>query len=183
LPSKTTGNRPSQAFRPGQILSRIPAPSLVLFLVGCCVVLANGGHLKLMPCPSLFFFVALFAAPNDRKKSQQAQARAPGVNNGSDGLVAATIDHPRAGHHCLPGGREHRAVTIRVHLPPRCRCPPVSSRLATATPTMCRGEGSPLAMKQSIRMASASSGGGIHDHLLLYNSANQPTHQICSLLN
>jgi hypothetical protein len=44
---------------------------LVLFSVGCCVVSANGGHLKLMPYPSLYFFVALFAAPNDRKKSSQ----------------------------------------------------------------------------------------------------------------
>jgi len=42
-------------------------------------------------------------------------------------------------------------------------------------------EGSPLAMKQSIRMASVSPGGGVRRHLLLYNSANQPTHQFCSL--
>jgi hypothetical protein len=42
-----------------------------LFLVGCCVVSANGGCLRLMPYPSLYFFVAIFAAPNDRKKSSQ----------------------------------------------------------------------------------------------------------------
>ena len=46
-------------------------PHLVLFSVGCCVVSANGGRLKLMPCPSLYFFVTLFAASNDRKKSSQ----------------------------------------------------------------------------------------------------------------
>ncbi len=178
-PSKTTGNRHSQTFRRGRILSRIPAPSLVLFSVGCCVVSANGSRLKLMPCPSLYFFVAPFTAPNDRKKSQQARARAPGANGGSDGLAAATIDLPRAGHHCLTGDRERRAATIRVHPPPRC--PPAPSRLAAATPTMCRGESSPLAMKRSIRTASTSSGGGVHRHLLLYNSANQPTHRICSL--
>jgi len=63
------------------------------------------------------------------------------------------IDLPRAGHHCLPGGRERRAATIRVHPPPRC--PPPPSRLAAATPTMCRGESSPLAMKRSIRTVSA----------------------------
>jgi len=45
-----------------------------MFLVGCCVVSANGGRLKLklMPYPSLYFFVALFAAPNDRKKSSSS---------------------------------------------------------------------------------------------------------------
>ncbi len=48
---------------------KIPAPSLVLFLVGCCVVSANGGRLKLRLGPSLYFFIAPFAAPNDRNKS------------------------------------------------------------------------------------------------------------------
>ena len=46
-------------------------PHLVLFSVVCYVVSANGGRLKLMPYPSFCFFVALFAAPNDRKKSSQ----------------------------------------------------------------------------------------------------------------
>ena len=50
---KATGYSPSQTFRHGRILSRIPAPSLVLLSVGCCVVSANAGRLKLMPCPSL----------------------------------------------------------------------------------------------------------------------------------
>ena len=68
-PSKTTGNRPPQTFCRGRIASRIPAPLLVLFLVGCCVVSANGGRLKLRLGPSLHFFVAPFAAPNNRKKS------------------------------------------------------------------------------------------------------------------
>jgi hypothetical protein len=68
-PSKTTGNRPPQTFCHGGIASRIPAPLLVLFLVGCCVVLANGGYLKLRLSPSLYFFVAPFAAPSDRKNS------------------------------------------------------------------------------------------------------------------
>ncbi len=68
-PSKMTGNRPPQTFRRDQITSWIPAPSLVLFLVGCCVVLANGGRLKLRPGPSLYFLVASFAALNDRKIS------------------------------------------------------------------------------------------------------------------
>jgi len=63
--------RPSQTFLYGRILYQIPAPSLVLLLVGCCVVLANGGRLNLMPYPSLYFFVALFAATNDREKSSQ----------------------------------------------------------------------------------------------------------------
>ena len=64
-------NRPSQAFLHALFLYRIPAPSLLLLSVGCCVVSANGGRLKLMPCPSLYFFVTLFAASNDRKKSSQ----------------------------------------------------------------------------------------------------------------
>ena len=53
LPSKTTGYSPFQMFRHGRILSRIPTPLLVLFSVGCCVVSANGGRLKLMPCVPL----------------------------------------------------------------------------------------------------------------------------------
>jgi hypothetical protein len=64
-------NRPSQAFLHALFLYRIPAPSLLLLSVGCCVVSANGGRLKLMPCPSLYFFVTLFAASNDRKQSSQ----------------------------------------------------------------------------------------------------------------
>ena len=68
-PSKTTGNRPPRTFCHGRIASQIPTPSLVLFLVCCCVVSANDGHLKLRLGPSLYFFVAPFAAPNDRKKS------------------------------------------------------------------------------------------------------------------
>jgi hypothetical protein len=47
---------------------------------------------------------------------------------------------------------------------------------------MCRGEDSPLAMKRSIRTASKSSGGGVRRHLLLYNSANRPTHQFSSTI-
>ncbi len=42
-PSKTMDNCPSQAFLHGRFLYRIPAPLLLLLLVGCCVVLANGG--------------------------------------------------------------------------------------------------------------------------------------------
>jgi hypothetical protein len=38
-------------------------------LVGCCVVSANDGRLQLRLGHSLYFFVAPFAAPNDRKKS------------------------------------------------------------------------------------------------------------------
>jgi len=96
-----------------------------------------------------------------------------------EAIFVKSINLPRAGHHCLPGGRESRAVTIHVHPPPCCPTPPL--RLAAATPTMCRGEGSPLAIKQSIRTASTLLGGGVHRHLLLYNLAGRPTHQFCSL--
>ena len=68
-PSKTTVNPSPRTFCRSRIASQIPAPSLVLFLVGCCVVSANDGRLKLRLGPSLYFFVAPFAAPNDRKKS------------------------------------------------------------------------------------------------------------------
>ena len=70
-PSKTMGNHPPRTFCRGRIASQIPAPSLVLLSVGCCVVSANGGRLKPMPYPSRYFFVTLFAASNDRKKSSQ----------------------------------------------------------------------------------------------------------------
>jgi len=70
-PSKTMDNHPSQAFLHCRFLYRIPAPSLLVLLVRCCVVLANGSRLKLMPYPSLYFFVTLFAASNDRKKTSQ----------------------------------------------------------------------------------------------------------------
>ncbi len=74
----------------------------------------------------------------------------------------------------------------------RASCPGDSHLPATTLPpaplTPCHsradhvpGEGSPLAMKRSIRKASASSDSGVRHHLLLYNSANQPTHQFCSL--
>ncbi len=56
---------------PRPILVPNTSPMLLLLSVGCCVVSANGGCLKLMPCPSLYFFVTLFAASNDRKKSSQ----------------------------------------------------------------------------------------------------------------
>ena len=71
-PSKTMDNRPSQAFLHALFLYRIPAPSLLLLSVGCCVVSANGGRLKLMLYPSLDFFVALFAAQNDRNSPPNA---------------------------------------------------------------------------------------------------------------
>ena len=80
--SKTTGSRPSQTFLRSRILQRIPAPLLIFISVGCCVVSANGGCLKLMPCPSLYIFAALFAAPNDRKKySQRVPPRSRLITN------------------------------------------------------------------------------------------------------
>ena len=76
--------------------------------------------------------------------------------------------------------RRQRASCRDDFVPPPPRCPMPPSRLAAAAPAMCRGEDSPLAMKRSIRTASTSSGGGVRCHLLLYNSANRPTHQFCS---
>ena len=43
-----------------------------LFLVGCCVVLANGGCLRLMLYPSLYFFVAIFAPQTTGKSPHNA---------------------------------------------------------------------------------------------------------------
>ena len=117
-------------------------------------------------------------APPPRRRRRRSPRGRRGEEAG-EAIFVKAIDLPRAGHHCLPGGRESRAATIRVHPLPCCPTPP--SRLVAATPTMCRGEGSPLAMKQSIRTASASSCGGVHRHILLYNSADRPTHQFCSL--
>jgi len=47
---------------------------------------------------------------------------------GRKAFFVKAINLPCAGHHCLPGGRERRATTIRVHPPPRC--PPPPPRLA-----------------------------------------------------
>ena len=76
--------------------------------------------------------------------------------------------------------REDTTTTMKSVLPRRFAfarrpiAPRPSLRLAGAAPTMCRGEGSPLAMKQLIRTTcSMSSGGGVRRHLLLYNSANR----------
>ena len=82
--SNTTGNCPPQTFRHGRILFKIPASLLALFLVGCCVVSARGGCLRPRPGRSLYFFVALFAAPNDRKKSSpRVPSRSRLINNAS----------------------------------------------------------------------------------------------------
>ncbi len=76
--------------------------------------------------------------------------------------------------------REDNAATMESVVPRQfafaCRpiAPRPSLRLAGAALTMCSGEGSPLAMKRLIRTTcSASSGGGVRRHLLLYNSANR----------
>ena len=98
-------------------------------------------------------------APPPRRRRRRSPRGRRGEEAG-EAIFVKAIDLPRAGHHCLPGGRERRAATIRVHPPPRC--PPPPSRLAPAnTPTMCRGEGSLLAMKQSIRTASTLSSSSV----------------------
>jgi len=56
LPSKTTGSCPPPTFHHGQISSKIPSLSLVLFLVGCCIGWSNGSRLRLRPGHSLSFF-------------------------------------------------------------------------------------------------------------------------------
>ena len=73
-PSKTMDNRPSQAFLHALFLYRIPAPSLLLLSVGCCVVSANGGRLKLMPYPSFCFFRCPIRRP---KRQEQSSQRVP----------------------------------------------------------------------------------------------------------
>jgi hypothetical protein len=50
-------------FRHGRILSQISTPSLVLFLVGCCIGSAMGGRLRPRPGPCLSFCFAPFVAP------------------------------------------------------------------------------------------------------------------------
>ena len=67
-PSKTTGNCPPRTFCRGRIASQIPAPSLVLFLVGCCVFSANDGRLKLRLGPSLYFFRRPICRPKRQEK-------------------------------------------------------------------------------------------------------------------
>lgn len=49
-------------------------PHLVLFSVGCCVVSANGGRLKLMPYPSFCFFRCPIRRP---KRQEQSSQRVP----------------------------------------------------------------------------------------------------------
>ena len=57
--------------------------------------------------------------------------------------------------------RRQRASCRDDSRSPAAPVSPAPSRLAAATPTMCRGEGSPLAMKQSIRTASALSSSSV----------------------
>ena len=64
-PSKSTGNLSPSMFRHGRILSKISAPLLVLFSVGCCVGLARGGRSRPRPGPSL----SLFRRPIHRPKA------------------------------------------------------------------------------------------------------------------
>jgi len=181
LSFKTTGNRLSQMFCRGRILFRIPAPSLVLFLVGCCAVLAKGRPLEahavslsiiLLPhLPLQTTGKSCSEGPSPGDGRQRRKQRLGGGNNRSS-LCRTSLPPRRQRASCRDDS---------VHPPPHC--PPAPLRLAAAVRTMCRGEGSPQAMKQAIKTASASSGDGIHHHLLLYNSANQPTHQFCSLCN
>ena len=91
----------------------------------------KGGRLKLMPCPSLLFCCPICRFKRQEKVAVRARARAPDANGGSNGLAAATIDLPCAGHHCLPGGREHHAVMI-----PFTRRP-IASRPHCASPRPC----------------------------------------------
>ena len=74
-----------------------------LFLVGCCVVSANGGPLRLMPYPSIYFFVAIFAAQNDRKNvltthsaSITSHHQHPSPHLSLSCLVVVTIDKTAA---------------------------------------------------------------------------------------
>jgi len=103
-----------------------------------------------------------------------------GQRGGGDrkAILAKAIDLPCAGQHCLPGGGELCAATIRS---PTAPLPPAPLAPRRSRANHVPGESSPLAMKRSIRTASASSGSGVRRHLLLYNSANRPTHQFCSL--
>ncbi len=109
---------------------------------------------------------------------QAIPARAVG-RGGRESHLRESDRYPLRGTSLPP--RRQRASCRDDSVPPPPRCPPPPSHLATAAPAMCRGEDSPLAMKRSIRTASTSSGSGVRRHLLLYNLANRPTHQFCSL--
>ena len=63
-PSKMTGNRHHHMFCRGRIVSRITAPTLVLFSVGCCVASANGGHLRPRPISFLSKFLSPHLSPH-----------------------------------------------------------------------------------------------------------------------
>ena len=92
-----------------------------------------------------------------------------GEGGGGKAIFAKAINLPCMGHHCLPGGRERRAATI---CSPAAPLPPAPLAPCRSRANHVPREGSPLAMKQSIRTARALSGSGVCHHLLLYNSVN-----------
>jgi hypothetical protein len=65
-------------------------------------------------------------APPLRRRCRRSPRGRRGEEAG-EAIFVKAIDLPRTGHHCLPGGREHRAATIRVHPSPRCPPPPRAS--------------------------------------------------------
>ena len=75
--------------------------------------------------------------------------------------------------------RRQRASCHKDLRSPAALLPPAPLAPFRSCADLVPEEGSPLSMKQSIRMASVSLGGGVRRHLFLYNSANRPTHQFC----
>jgi hypothetical protein len=138
LSFKTTGNRLSQMFCRGQILFRIPAPSLVLFLVGCCAVLAKGRPLEayavslsiiLLPhLPLHTTGKGCSEGPSPGDGRQRRKQRLGGGDNRSS-LCRTSLPPRRQRASCCDDS---------VHPPPHCL--PAPLRLAAAVRTMCRGK-------------------------------------------
>ena len=113
LPSKTTGSCPPPTFHHGQISSKIPSPSLLLLLVGCCIGWSNGSRLRSRPGHSLSFF----RRPIHRPKWQ--------------GKIPPMRSASLASHHHRPPSPSQPTFgwllcLLRKLRPPKVAAPPIS---------------------------------------------------------
>ena len=76
-PPKTTGKNPSHAFRPSASPAQHPLRRRRHHSVGCYIILSNGGHLRSMRRPPLYFLMGAISPPKTRGRRVVRTSRAP----------------------------------------------------------------------------------------------------------